>query len=146
MWASPEHLARWLPPAGTKMRFLRSEIAPGKSTFFVIAGEHGTMYVRAEYLAIEPPRRIVYTQQFVDEREHLAPAPGAAVWPATLRTTVLFAEEAPDRTRVTVTTEPHGERPTPEVEAFVRERSGMTLGWTGSFDALETLLDPVGAV
>jgi len=146
MWASPEHLERWLPPAGTKMRFLRSEIAPGRSTCFVIAGEHGTMHVRAEYLAIEPPRRIVYTQQFVDEREHLAPAPGAPVWPATLRTTVLLAEEAPDRTRVTVTTEPHGDTTTHQVEAFVRERSGMTLGWTGSFDALETLLDPVSAV
>jgi len=146
MWARPEHLARWLPPAGTKLRFIRSEIAPGKSTLFVIAGEHGTMHVRAEYLAIEPPRRLVYTQQFVDEREHLASAPGAAVWPATLRTTVLFEEEAPDRTRVTVTSEPHGDTTTPEVEAFVRERSGMTLGWTGSFDALETLLDPVGAL
>jgi uncharacterized protein YndB with AHSA1/START domain len=146
MWARPEHLARWLPPAGTKMRFLRSEIAPGRSTLFVIAGEHGTMHVRAEYLAIEPPRRIIYTQQFVDEREQLAPAPGAAVWPATLRTTVLFAEEAPDRTRVTVTSEPHGDTTPPELEGFVRERSGMTLGWTGSFDALETQLDPVGAV
>ena len=146
MWASPEHLERWLPPAGTTMRFLRPEIAPGRSTFFVIAGDQGAMHVRAEYLAIEPPRRIVYTQQFVDEREQLAPAPRAPVWPATLRTTVLLAEEAPDRTRVTVTTEPHGETATHEAEAFVRERSGMTLGWTGSFDALEALLDPVRAV
>jgi uncharacterized protein YndB with AHSA1/START domain len=143
MWANPEHLARWLPPAGTTMRFLRAEIAAGKSTFFLIAGEHGAMHVRTEYLAIEPPRCIVYTQQFVDEREQLAPAPGAAVWPATLRTTVRLAEEGPDRTRVTVTTEPHGETTTLEGEAFVRERAGMTLGWTGSFDALETLLDPV---
>ena len=146
MWASPEHLKRWLPPAGTKMRFLRSEIAPGRSTFFVIADERGTMHVCVEYLVIEPPRRIVYTQQFVDEREHLARAPGAPVWPATLRTTVLLAEEAPDRTRVTVATEPHGDTTAHEIEAFVRERSGMTLGWTGSFDALETLLDPVSAV
>ena len=146
MWASPEHLAKWLPPARTTMRFLRSEIAPGKSTLFVITGEHGTMHVRAEYLAIEPPRRIVYTQQFVDEQEHLAPAPGAAVWPATLRTTVLLAAETPDRTRVTVTTELHGDTTIPEVEAFVRERAGMTRGWSGSFDTLEMLLDPVSAV
>jgi uncharacterized protein YndB with AHSA1/START domain len=145
MWANPEHLATWLPPAGTTMRFLRSEIAVGTSTFFVIAGEHGTMHVRAEYLEIEPPRRIVYTQQFVDDREQPAPAPGAAVWPATLRTTVLFVEEAPDRTRVTVTTEPHGDATIAEVEAFVLERSGMTFGWTGSFDALEALLDAVNA-
>jgi uncharacterized protein YndB with AHSA1/START domain len=140
MWADPEHLARWLPPPGTKMRFLRSEIAVGKSTLFVIAGNQGTMHVRAEYLALDPPRRIVYTQQFVDEREQLAPAPGAQTWPATLLTTVLFTEETPDRTRMTVTSEPYGEATSAEVEAFVRERSGMTLGWTSSFDALEALV------
>lgn len=142
MWTNPEHLAKWLPPAGSSMRFLRSEIAPGKTTFFVITGEHGTMHVRAEYLAIEPPRRIVYTQQFVDEREQLAPAPGAETWPATLRTTVLLTEETPDRTRVTVTSEPHGDATTAEIEGFVRERAGMTLGWNGSFDALEARLAP----
>jgi uncharacterized protein YndB with AHSA1/START domain len=142
MWTDPDHLAKWLPPAGTSMRFLRSEIAPGKSTFFVITGEHGTMHVRAEYLAIEPPRRVVYTQQFVDEREEPAPAPGAEVWPATLRMTVLLTEEAPSQTRVTVTSEPEGETTAAEIEAFVLERSGMTLGWTGSFDALEALVEP----
>lgn len=146
MWVNPEHLERWLPPAGTKMRFIRSEIAAGKGTFFVITGDHGTMHVRADYLSIEPPSRIVYTQQFVDEREQLAPAPGSPVWPATLKTTVLLAEETPERTRVTVTTEPLGDITAAELEAFVLERSGMTLGWTGSFDALEALVDPVSTV
>ena len=143
-WTNPEQLAQWLPPTGATMRFLRAEIAPGQSTLFVITGAHGTMHVRAEYLAIEAPRRIVYAQRFVDEREQPARAPGAESWPATLRTTVLFAEEAPDRTRVTVTSEPLGETTLAEVEAFVRERPGMTLGWTGSFDKLEAMLDPDG--
>jgi len=139
MWVEPRQLAKWLPPAGGTMRYLRSEIATGKSTFFVITGEHQAMHVRAEYLAIEAPRRIVYTQQFVDAQELPAPAPGADIWPPMLRTTVVLTEEAPDRTRVTITSEPHGESNTVELEAFVRERPGMTLGWTGSLDALETL-------
>jgi uncharacterized protein YndB with AHSA1/START domain len=139
MWANPEHLAKWLPPSGTRMRFLRSQIAVGKSTLFVIAGSQGSTYVRAEYLALEPPRRIVYRQQFVDEAEQLAPAPGAPTWPPTLLTTVLFTDEGTDSTRVTVTCEPDGEATEAQIEAFVRERSGMTLGWTGSFDALEAL-------
>jgi uncharacterized protein YndB with AHSA1/START domain len=140
-WAEPQHLAKWLPPQGTRMSFVRSEIAVGKSTLFVIAGDHGTMRVRAEYLAIDPPRRIVYTQEFVDEREQLVPAPGAETWPATLLTTVQFPEEAPGRTRVTVTCEPYVKATEAQVEAFVRERSGMTQGWTGSFDALEALVE-----
>lgn len=141
MWTNPEHLAKWLPPTGNRMHFLRSDIAVGKSTLFVITGSHGTMHVRAEYLALDPSRRIVYTQRFVDAQERLAAAPGAEVWPATLLTTVIFTAEAPDRTRVTLTCEPHGETTPAEIDAFVAERSGMTHGWTGSFDALEALLD-----
>lgn len=141
MWTNPDHLAKWLPPVGTTLRFLRSEIAPGKSTLFVITGEHRAMHVRAEYLTLEPPHRIVYAQQFVDEHEHPAPAPGAESWPETLLTTVLLTEEAPDRTRVTVTTEPQGEVRAAEVASFLDERPGMTLGWAGSFDTLESLLE-----
>ncbi len=146
MWTNPEHLARWLPPTGTTLRFLRANIAVGRSTLFVIAGERSAMHVRAEYVTIEPPTRIVYTQQFVDEHERLAPAPGADTWPATLRTTVLLTEEAPDRTRVSVTSEPCDDATVAERAAFVHERTGMTRGWTGSFDALDTLLAPTPAV
>jgi uncharacterized protein YndB with AHSA1/START domain len=141
MWTRPELLEKWLPPTGATMRFLRAEIAAGKSTHFVITGDHGVMYVRAEYLAIEAPGRVVYVQQFVDAHERPAPAPGADCWPPRLLTTVSLTEEAPDRTRVTVTTEAYGEATRAELEAFVLERSGMTLGWTGSFDALDTLLE-----
>lgn len=140
MWVQPAHLAQWLPPAGTRMRFLRADIAVGRSSFFVIEGEHGAMHVRTEYLAIEPPHRIVYTQQFVDAHEQPAAAPGADVWPPMLLTTVQFAEEAPGHTRVTVTCEPYGPVTPAELAAFVQERGGMTRGWTGSFDALEAAL------
>lgn len=140
MWTDPTHLAQWLPPAGMQMRYLRATIAVGHSTFFVIEGEHGTMHVRADYLVLEAPRRIVYKQQFVDALENLAPAPGSPVWPPALLMTVLLSEEAPDRTRITVTCEPYGDSTAVELEAFVQERSGMTMGWTGSFDALEALL------
>lgn len=141
-WTDPELLAQWLPPAGSNLRFLRSEIAAGKCTFFVIDGSHGKMHVRAEYLVIEPLRRIVYDQQFVDDHEQLAQAPGAPVWPPILRTTVLFVEEALDRTRVTVTTVPNQDATASELTAFSDERAGMTLGWTGSFDKLEALVAP----
>jgi uncharacterized protein YndB with AHSA1/START domain len=144
MWTRAENLVKWLPPSGTTMRFLRPEIAPGKSALFAITGPHGTMHVRAEYLAIEPPGRIVYLQQFVDAAEAPAPAPGAEVWPATLRTTVICTEEGPERTRVTVTTEAHDETTPAELAAFVQERAGMTVGWNGSFDALDALLTALG--
>lgn len=140
-WTQPGQLASWQPPAGSELRFLRSEIAAGKSTFFLIEGEHGRMHVRFDYLALEPAERIVYTQQFVDEAEQPTSALGLENWPARLQTTVLFSEETPERTRVTVTSTPVGETAPSEAESFVRERPNMTLGWSGSFDKLESLLE-----
>jgi uncharacterized protein YndB with AHSA1/START domain len=122
------------------MRFLRPDIDVGRSALFVIEGDAGVMRVKAEYLDIEAPRRISYLQQFVDEQERTAPVPGAAAWPAVLRTTVTLAEESSDRTRVTLTCEPQGNAAAAELDAFVRERGGMTAGWTRSFDVLEALL------
>ena len=139
-WTQPEPLAQWLPPPGTRMHFLRADLAVGQSTLFVIAGEQGQMHVKAHYRVLEAPRHIVYTQQFVDAQERPAPAPGAAAWPATLLTTVQLTAEAPDRTRVTLTCEPHGDATNPEVDAFVGERPGMTRGWTHAFDTLEARL------
>jgi uncharacterized protein YndB with AHSA1/START domain len=139
-WTNPAHLARWLPPAGSQMRFIRANITPGGSAFFVIVGEHGTMHVRADYLEVDPPRRIVYVQQFCDEHEGPSRHPGAESFPATLLTTVTLAEEGPERTRVTVTMEPQGALTELELATFVQERGGMTQGWSGSFDALEALL------
>lgn len=144
MWTQPQHLVLWLPPPGTTMRFLRAEIAEGKSSLFAISGPQGTMYGRAEYLAIEPPRRIVYLQRFVDEHEAPTAAPFTAVWPATLCTTVLLSEESSERTRVTVTTTAHGETTPAELAALVAERAGMTQGWNSTFDALDALLGALG--
>ncbi len=140
MWIDPAHLAQWLPPAGSRMRFIRADITPGGSAFFVITGEHGTMHVRSDYLEVDPPRRIVYAQQFCDEHERPSRHPGAESFPATLLTTVTLAEEGAECTRVTVTMEPQGALTEAELAAFVLERGGMTQGWSGSFDALEALL------
>ncbi len=52
-------------------------------------------------------------------------------------TTVMLTEEGAERTRVTVTWEPHGKVTREELETFIKARAGMTQGWTGSFDKLE---------
>jgi uncharacterized protein YndB with AHSA1/START domain len=118
----------------------RADITPGGSAFFVITGEHGTMHVRSDYLAVDAPHRIVYAQQFCDEHQRPSLHPGAETFPAALLTTVTLVEEGTECTRVTVTMEPQGSLTEVELAAFVQERGGMTQGWTGSFDALEALL------
>jgi uncharacterized protein YndB with AHSA1/START domain len=100
----------------------------------------GKMYGRTEYRAIEKPHRIVYTQQFCDEKEQVARHPMSPTWPETMLTTVALTEEGPSRTRVTVTWEPVGTVTPAELDTFIKSKPGMTQGWTGSFDKLEGLL------
>ena len=141
MWTDPKHFSQWLPPTGFKMQFIRSDIRPGGSTFyFMTGGNNVKMYGRAEYLEIAKPDRLVYTQQFCDEHEKISRHPMAPTWPATMLTTVHLTAEGPDRTRVTVTWEPHGATTPEELETFIKARGGMTQGWTGSFDKLEAHL------
>ncbi|MDB5384712.1 MAG: hypothetical protein JWM11_358 [Planctomycetaceae bacterium] len=138
MWTNPDHFSQWLAPTGFQMEFIRSEIKPGGSTFYFMSGQGAAkMYGRANYLAIEKPHQIVYTQQFCDEHENITRHPMAPTWPETMLTTVQLAEEGPDQTRVTVTWEPYGGTTREELETFIKSRAGMTQGWTGSFDKLE---------
>ncbi len=147
MWTDPQHLANWLPPTGMKMEFVKADIRPGGKTLFFMHGGDVKFYGRTEYLEIDQPHRLVYTQQFCDEHENLSRHPGAPTWPETMLTTVALAAEGPDQTRVTVTWQPHGACTREALEAFINQRGGMTQGWTGSFDKLEALLaDPAIAI
>lgn len=140
MWTTPEHLARWLPPAGMEMRFLRADIRPGGGSFYCMSNPMITMYGRAQYEEIQRPKLLVYTQQFCDEHENISRHPMAPTWPETMRTKVEFNAEGPNRTRVTVTWDVAGKATAEELAVFLEHRSSMTQGWSGSFDKLEAAL------
>ncbi|MBP7843176.1 MAG: SRPBCC domain-containing protein [Proteobacteria bacterium] len=141
MWTNPIHFAKWMGPAGSSLHFFRSDIKVGGSTFYCMSGaDDFKIYGRTNYLEIEPPNRIVYTQQFCDENEKISRHPMAPIWPETMLTVITFSEEDSNKTRVTITWEADGLANAEEIAAFVKERGGMTLGWTGSFDKLEEYL------
>jgi uncharacterized protein YndB with AHSA1/START domain len=147
MWVDPQHLARWLPPAGFDMAFLRADFRPGGSCFFRMSNEQGaSLFAEFEFREVDMPRRIVYRQRFCDEGGNESRHPGLPEFPASMLTRVDFAKEDNGGTRVTVTSEMLDDSNADEVTAFRNERSGMTIGWSGSFDQLETLLAvPAGA-
>lgn len=141
MWSDPEHLAQWLPPTGATMQFLRAEPRVGGSSFYRMTGVGDqVMYGLVKFIALNKPDLLVYTQQFCDEHERVTRPPFFATWPETMLTTVELNAEGPERTRVTVRWEPL-DATAAEVAEFVKQRTGMTGGWTGSFDKLEKLLD-----
>jgi uncharacterized protein YndB with AHSA1/START domain len=144
MWSNPKHFPQWLPPTGFIMRFIRADIQPGGSSFYYMTdGGSMKMYGRTQYLELIRPNQIVYTQQFCDENEKISRHPLAPTWPETMLTTVTLSEEGPEKTRVTITWEVYGPSTRDELEAFVKEKGGMTLGWTGSFDKLEAYIEKV---
>lgn len=141
LWTQPEHFSRWLPPKGFRMEFLKVDIKAGGSSVYLMTNDAGvTMYGKANYLEIRRPDRFVYTQQFCDDKGQVSRHPFAPNWPETMLTVVSLTAEGPDQTRVTVTWEPFGNVTPEELATFLRERGGMTMGWTGSFDKLEDYL------
>ena len=142
MWTNPKHFSKWLPPTGMTMEFIKADIKPGGRTFYLMTdGGSLKMYGRAEYLEINKPNRLVYTQQFCDETNtKTARHPYAPTWPETMLTTVNLTEEGPSQTRVTITWEVVGNVTREELETFINGRAGMTQGWGGSFDKLEDYL------
>lgn len=141
MWTDPKHFSQWLAPTGFTMEFIKADIKASGSSFYLMTnGAEIKMYGKAEYLKIEKPETIIYTQQFCDEKGNLSRHPMSPKWPATMLTTVKLTEEGPERTRVTITWEPNGAITREELETFIKGRGGMTQGWTGSFDKLEGYL------
>ncbi len=140
LWTDPEHFARWLPPTGATLRFLRVEPRVGGTSFYeMIHGSGAPVYGLVKYLALEKPNRLVYTQEFCDANERVIRPPFFKDWPETMLSTVEFTAEGPERTRVTVRWEPLVANAA-DIAEFVKQRGGMTMGWTGSFDKLEALI------
>lgn len=140
VWTTPEHLGQWLPPAGASMKFFKGDIKKGGRGFWCMEGPQGPMYGQSEYLEVTRPNRIVYKQSFCDANQKTIRHPMAPTWPETMLTTVVLEAEDTNRTRVTVTWEVFGEATTAERETFHTAKGGMTQGWTGTFDKLESYL------
>jgi uncharacterized protein YndB with AHSA1/START domain len=140
MWTDPAHFATWLPPTGFTMAFRRADIRTGGEGFYAMTNGQFTMYGRVEYLEVRHPDRLRYVQSFADADENVSRHPGAPVWPEKMLTTVTLTAESATQTRVSIRWEAYGSATADEVAAFVEARSGMTLGWTGSFEKLEAAL------
>ncbi len=140
MWTDAAHLAKWLPPVGFGMVFLRSDIREGGNCFYRMSNPAGvTLHAQHEYLEVTKPSRIVFIQRFCDEHEQLAHHPALPVFPDAMQLTVALIAECERWTRVTLTTEPFGDVSPEQAAAFTNLRGSMTQGWSSSFDKLETI-------
>jgi uncharacterized protein YndB with AHSA1/START domain len=140
VWTKPEHLAQWLPPTGAVSVFFKADIKTGGKGFYCMEGPFGKLYGKSEYVEVTQPNRIVYRQQFCDENQNVTRHPMAPTWPETMLTTVELTAEDANTTRVTITWEVFGDANDTERNTFHNAKGGMTQGWTGSFDKMESYL------
>jgi uncharacterized protein YndB with AHSA1/START domain len=139
-WADPAQLAQWLSPTGTSMKFFEADIRSGGSSFYTMGNEHFTMYGRASYITVERPHLLIYTQQFCDQDGNVSRHPLSPTWPETMLTHIHFTALDAHKTLIKVQWEVTGPATAEEMKTFINGRSGMTGGWTGSFDKLESYL------
>ena len=146
MWTDPKHLAQWSGPTGSSIEYIDVDVKPNGRCFYVMTTADGQkMYGKVHYHELVKPTLIVYAQQFSDENKNTLRHPMAPTWPETMLTRIELSEEGPEQTRVTITWEPHGETTSTEWTTFISARSGMTQGWTGSFDKLDAYLEEMSA-
>lgn len=138
-WTDPVQIVAWSGPVGTQMEYIKVDIQSGGKAFYRMPFGEITIYGNVEYLEVTPPKRLVYVQQFADENGNPGRHPMAPTWPQSMLTTVSFHSEGPQQTRVTLEWEVSGDWSSEEMATFLNGKSGMTQGWSGSFDKLEEL-------
>lgn len=141
MFTNPEYIEKWQPPSGFYMKILDGKIAAGSSVFYKMGNDEIKFYGRSTFQKIVRPEFISFIQEFCDETGRNAKHPGAPVWPARWLTSVTFAQEEIGITRLTLKSEIIEEHTSAELNAFISERAGMTQGWNGSWDRLESLIE-----
>lgn len=140
MWTDSNHLKRWLAPTGSSLAYIKADIRPGGVSHYCMSTLQNatTMWGKAAYQIVEPPKRLVYLQYFSDENEGITRHPMSSLWPLEMQTTVRF-EELSGRTGITLEWLPLHATPE-EWAAFTASHVGIAQGWIEAFEKLDTYL------
>jgi len=138
-WTEAAHLARWFGPKGCTIRVAKLELRSGGIFHFAMKTPDGhETWGKWIFREVVPPGRIVLASSFSDAEGGVTRHPGSPSWPLeTLSTTTL--EEEGGKTKLTLRWAPIN--PTAaERRTFDDGLPSMTMGWTGTFDQLESYL------
>ena len=136
----PEHLERWMGPAGFETIHTELDFRPGGSYHYGIDGPGGMqMWGLQSFLEIVPNEKTVLIQSFSDKDRGLARHPMAATWPLEMLATTTFEDAGEGKTEVTVSWQPHRSDDAGHA-TFEAARAGMVQGFAGTFDKLAAYL------
>jgi uncharacterized protein YndB with AHSA1/START domain len=125
-FTQPEHVKQWWGPRGWSLPECEMDLRVGGSFRYLMRGPAGEEHrIWGTYFEIVPPERLVFDDGFE--------AAGMNDFDA--RLTLIFEEEKPDRTKITMTSL--------YKSRAVRDRvlgMGLGQGWGESFDRLDEVL------
>jgi uncharacterized protein YndB with AHSA1/START domain len=135
-----EHLKHWWGPVGFTLEVLKLDVRPGGVFHFGMKAADGSaMFGRFDYLEINAPERIVFTNAFADEKGNLIQAPFfSGEWPLKVLNTWTFSEKN-GKTTILLRGEAI-EATQAQIATFVNEFAGMNKGFGATFDQLEKYL------
>jgi uncharacterized protein YndB with AHSA1/START domain len=129
-WTDPEQMKRWWGPKEFSSPACTMDVRVGGSYHFCMRSPQGQdFWSTGVYREIVPPLRLVYSDNFADEKGNIVPASYYGVpgdWPEETVVTVTL-EEFEGKTKMTL-------RHVGIPAGFMREMTGA--GWNGSFDKL----------
>lgn len=136
VWTDPKHVEKWWGPRGFNTTVKELDVRPGGKSNYVMTGPDGTEYPAGGVIReVVPFERIVSTDEFPEGYE----LPGVDL-PKGMIATVVFTDEGPNKTKLTLTVS----HPSAEEKAK-HEAMGMVGGWQSSFDCLEDHLASLSA-
>jgi len=125
-FTKPEHVKHWWGPRGWSLPECEIDLRVGGSFHYLMRGPEGEEHgVKGRYFEIVPPERLVFSDGFE--------APSMSDFEA--RLTLIFQEEAPQRTKLTMTSLYSSKHIRDQVL-----KMGVGEGWGQSLDRLDEVL------
>lgn len=136
LWTDPARLARWYGPT-VETVIHRLEPRPGGEWLTEMRMDGGSMFQRADFTEVVPPRKLAFIQGNADADWTLADAPMPG-WPRRLAGEVTL-EDVAGETRMRFAWGPH-EATEDEVATFAGMIDQMGKGWEMGFDIMADML------
>ena len=134
-WTNPEMMSKWWGPKSFTAPTIKMDLRVGGKYLFCMRSPEGKDYwTTGVYKEINPPERLVCTDNFADENGNIVPASAYGFdgeWPELSIITVTFENLDDNKTKMTLR---HEGLPTGEHGEMAKA------GWTTTLEKLEEIL------
>lgn len=137
-WTNETYQARWFGPGVETVVHLNEPRTAGLWRV-EMKGQGWSAFQSAEYVAFDPPGRLVFLQSMTDRDWNVIANPRMPDWPRVLRTDVTFTATGDGRTDMRLVWTPH-EATTAEIACFADALEGLGRGWGMGMDILDEIL------